>query len=666
MDGVGTKEDILARRSRNPVVKAALFIPGSPENFLPTLHSLALSPDLEVVVASPEEAILAAVAGLHVRRVAASSLSEVVNRLWREERDDILAISDAILAPEGFVAPALAAMRKNLRIATVSFLSNAAGPLSFPNRNAPGPQVVERQDERSLTKRLRSVPPPPQVAPIPVASGAAVLISHAALSGTGPLVEAPSGSFEGSITEFCLRAGRKGFIHMADPGTFVSRPSDLAVDREGSLNKDPYPLSDRDWILGLHPFADSVIRQESTSPDSPFALEFHSARSKITGLRVLIDGTCLGPNEMGTQVSIVSLIRALASRDDIREVGVLLANRPPDYAVDVFRDPKVTQWASAKLDSLPDGSFDVGHRPFHPDRHFHAAKLRRYASRVAVTVYDLIAYEICSYHADPPAWRDYRTSLTAGLAAVDGILAISSDVKEQVKLNRLPLDMSRLFVCYLGTDHLSGDEPAKMPEQLKDGGMASAEFLLTLGTDYSHKNRDLAIRAHTELLSRGKAVSLVMAGAHVPFGSSRVVEAKASSVDGAVVVLPDVSSSERNWLLRHASVVLYPTAAEGFGFLAHEAARMGTPTVNVGFGPLRELGDNAPVTAADWDPTTLAQAVEKLLDDPSLAQSQISAALEAGKNLTWANTASEVTKIYRTLLQRPPSDAHIAQRPERR
>ena len=120
-----------------------------------------------------------------------------------------------------------------------------------------------------------------------------------------------------------------------------------------------------------------------------------------------------------------------------------------------------------------------------------------------------------------------------------------------------------------------------------------------------------------------------------------------------MVTLPDVTSEERNWLLRHASICLYPTSNEGFGLVPFEAARFGTPTVFTRVGPLAEVLDGVPVVSSSWDPAELAACCQRLLDDPQLAEEQVAATLKCGSRYTWDETAARLVRAYRELLAQP-------------
>ena len=125
-------------------------------------------------------------------------------------------------------------------------------------------------------------------------------------------------------------------------------------------------------------------------------------------------------------------------------------------------------------------------------------------------------------------------------------------------------------------------------------------------------------------------------------------------IDSEVYLLPDVPSAERNWLMRHADLVLYPSSAEGFGLVPFEAARFGTPTLFTRFGPLQEMAPDVPVAAEDWSPEALAAAADALLSDQAQARVQVESCLAAGAKYTWAATAERLTDIYRHVLALAP------------
>ena len=179
-------------------------------------------------------------------------------------------------------------------------------------------------------------------------------------------------------------------------------------------------------------------------------------------------------------------------------------------------------------------------------------------------------------------------------------------MKRQVESERLPIDRDRLEAIPLGTEHLSEDERAESPAELLLRGFIDQPFVLCVGTDYSHKNRDMALLAMDQLSSRGWTQALVIVGPAVPHGSSRVAEAFASLVQrvpgtqGQVFVLPEVPSAERNWLFKQ-TCQLFSTRRRprGSGSSPTKPPSSVTPTVFVGFGPLRELAPDLPVTAAE-------------------------------------------------------------------
>jgi glycosyltransferase involved in cell wall biosynthesis len=620
--------------------------------FRPTLHSLRETAACPIVVGSPDPNVLDELSGVADKTVEAETTAELVNGLGTAD-DDVFVVSDAVVLAPGIVDRARELMRADLRVATVSAFSNSAGYLSFPTRNMAIGQLPSGHDERSITGRLRNLAPTPLPVAVPMPAGAAVLVSAAALGSCGAIEDAPSRRFTAAIADFAFRARNRGFLDVLDPGSFYSRPIDLAPS---TVELDDWfavmPEADGDWLTRRHPAAMALLERETSATEGSLARAFACARSKVLGLRILLDAPFLGPLETGAQVAALAIADALAARDDVAEVVLALPGPVPQYARRVVDHVKVRAELVSGEHVAQLEPVDIAHRPLQPDLDFDPATLRRVADRVVVSLLDVIAYQIGSYHETPDAWLLRRDALARSLRAVDAVTTISDDVKVMAELENLPLESDRVFVIPYGTEHLTGDEPGRPPPALRGHPAMTGEFLLCVGTNYTHKNRDLAVAALNELSDRGRDYALVLAGPSVPHGTSRVEETIAFESGSPVAVLPDVTAEERNWLLRHATVVVYPTSAEGFGLVPFEAACFGTPTVHVGFGPLLELWD-PPVVVERWDAAGFADAVEALADDPSLANAQVEAALASARKYAWVRTADELVVMYRTILAMP-------------
>lgn len=630
-------------------VQAALFASRWPEKLLPTIMSLrAAHPGMQLVLGGPN--LGEAGNGLPVDEVIkAATLAEVVNYLWARSGDHILAVGDTVIVPPAFLDRALESIRDDMRVATVSFLSNSAGHLSFPFRNVPSLRGIDGADEVVTTRRLRSKAPEPVMAPIALPGGAVVLVSSHALGVVGAMTQAQSGSMDGMLEDFSLRLRRRGFIDLLDTGTYITRPPDLstAPDRISSIETE-----ERSTLLARHPYFEGFLARELTSLTSPMALAYATARAKATGVSVIIEAHCLGPLEMGTQVQTLGLIKALAERDDVARVGVALAIPPPAYAQEILRARKVEPRITLPDDFSSFGRVDIIHRTYQPER-VDVEAWRRVAARTLVTVQDVIAYQIGAYHNSGADWLAYRDSVQSAVRAVDGVVVFSEDTAGQLVRQSLPVESTRVFVVPCGTDHLTGAESVRVPAELVLRDASDSEFVLMLGANYSHKNRDLGIKAWKLLRDRGWGHTLVLVGAHVGHGSSRLEEARSGGGHPDVLIIPDVPSEERNWLLRHASVLLYPTSAEGFGLVPYEAAMFGTPTVAISFGPLSEANPAAPVWSTDWSASSVADAADALLRDPAVAREQVAATVAAGSSYTWEYTAGRLVEAYRTLLGWP-------------
>ena len=543
-------------------------------------------------------------------------------------------------------------MNDDPRVGTVSFLSNAAGAFSFPHRNTGSPFGVDGHDETSLTHLLRSFRTQDDgPTPVQMPDGAMVLVNRNMWEVCGPLDSFGSENLSLALCNLALLGSKRGFNSYLDTYSYITTPwDDVGAFQSVLTNADA-----RHVLHQRFPYFPAGYDIECARPNSVLAEALDSARARAVGLRVLIDGSALGPKEMGTQVLTLKLSLALAERPEIQAliVGVPDPSNIPSYAQDLVGHRKIRLISAGNLDFPDAPHVDIIHRPYQPSSSIPWDRWRALAKRSLITVQDLIAYRNAAYFENGSEWVSYRDNFLTHMSQVDGVISISHDVVKMIKEERLPIDFKRIHVVENGTNARTKQEATQIPDAVLDRGWASSPYLLVLGATYAHKNRDLAIRVWSELRRMGYPHKLILAGAAVPFGSLRVEEGLLIDPELAphFLELPDVGSEERNWLLFNSNLVVYLTSAEGFGLVPFEAACVDVPTLFVSFGPLRELTDD-PNLPKNYAINGLVDRARLLLDDPDASKNAISGVLKNAYQLKWSETARKsVDSYYATLAQ---------------
>lgn len=130
----------------------------------------------------------------------------------------ILLNSDARVTP-GWVEGLLAAAVSRPRVATVTAMSDRAGAFSAPdpgNENPLPPGVDEITYARAFRRRGLGLYPQ-----VPTGNGFCMFVNRACLDAVGLLDAAAFPRGYGEENDFCMRAGRAGWVHLVDDRTYV-------------------------------------------------------------------------------------------------------------------------------------------------------------------------------------------------------------------------------------------------------------------------------------------------------------------------------------------------------------------------------------------------------------------------------------------------------------
>ncbi|HUK62306.1 MAG TPA: glycosyltransferase family 1 protein [Dongiaceae bacterium] len=233
----------------------------------------------------------------------------------------------------------------------------------------------------------------------------------------------------------------------------------------------------------------------------------------------------------------------------------------------------------------------------------------------------------------------YRLSLQ--WAAGARVILTSSEFsrREIVTLLRYPAD--RVHAVTLGNPPRSRAEEPVRPGSLPDG-----RFALVVGDNRPRKNLEILARVWA-LFGDSPPLRLVVAGRADPRFPS-MTEFVTRHRARCVTPLGWVSGAELDWLYANATLVLFPSRYEGFGFPIVEAFDRGLPVVAADIETFREVAGPAARYADPDRPEDWVSAIRGLLESPEALEAARAAGRARAGAFDYARTARRTLELLRT------------------
>lgn len=253
-------------------------------------------------------------------------------------------------------------------------------------------------------------------------------------------------------------------------------------------------------------------------------------------------------------------------------------------------------------------------------------------------------------------WNRYRFRWLKGFLWkrsarwADRIITVSDHAKENIArwfgIARESIDVTPLGV---GAQWFAAPEPERIGRVRKKYSLAE-NYYLFLGVMQPRKNVSRLVAAHRLLPAdlRRKA-PLVVAG---PPGwdSAEEESAFASGDGGALRQIGKIAEEDLVPLLQGATALALPSLHEGFGLPVLEAFAAGTPVIASKAGAIPEVAADAAVLVDPLDVEAMANAMQRVVEDKSLADTLRGRGRERARLFTWERTARLTAEVYRRVL----------------
>lgn len=280
--------------------------------------------------------------------------------------------------------------------------------------------------------------------------------------------------------------------------------------------------------------------------------------------------------------------------------------------------------------------------------HFNFSRLSPVPRKI-VTVHDLSFLRYPRFFSVRKNLWHRALGVKSILRRADRIVAVSENTKNDIiELAGVPAEKVR--VIYSGNN--AGPKEASEEEAgrfLAERNI-SQDFLLYLGTIEPRKNLVGLIKAFDELRSRGdryRNLKLVLAGGK-GWKSRKIYRAREKSAyRDDIIFLGYISKKDKEILYSKATVFVYPSFYEGFGFPPLEAMSYGLPVVCSNVSSLPEVVGDAAILINPDKAEEIATAIGLILSDSELRARLAEVGRKRAGMFSWDKAAAEYLELFR-------------------
>jgi glycosyltransferase involved in cell wall biosynthesis len=372
-------------------------------------------------------------------------------------------------------------------------------------------------------------------------------------------------------------------------------------------------------------------------------------------VRVLIDGRPLqgASSVRGIGSYARGLITGFSELAEPPEVSLLLAQHrelPPEVGPRVLPARRRIRVVHPTLQPVADTVFvSRALRGARTDL-YHAIEFGqplRTRLPVVVTVHDLIPFIM---PRDYPWVRRARILGLRLIRRADAVIAVSEATRRDVlRLTRTRPE--RIRVIPEGIAPVFHAAAPDAVETLRARLGIDRPFLLAVGT-FDPRKRIALLADVVRRVREQHDVVLVIAGDQGTFADEVMAVLARAGIAESSRVIGHVSTGDLVTLYSGAACFVFTSAYEGFGLPPLEAMACGTPAVVFDNSSLPEVSGGAAVVVQDGDAARMAEAVDRLLDDPAEHERRRVQGLAWASTFTWRRAAEMTVDVYRDAIGR--------------
>jgi len=301
-----------------------------------------------------------------------------------------------------------------------------------------------------------------------------------------------------------------------------------------------------------------------------------------------------------------------------------------------------------KIDKLVGGADMV----FFPNIIFGAVSAR---AKTLMTIHDLSFERYPEYFSWKRRFWHLFVNSKKLCERADQIISVSQSSRQDV-INSYGVDAQKVSLIYNAVSQdfrIINRNNAKLIK-VKEKYQLPFKFILYLGTIEPRKNIIGIIRAYNQLQDFAQKTNnlellkykLVIAGSNGWLDAEIFSEIANSKFKEKIILPGFISNEDKAYVYNLATLFVYPSFFEGFGFPPLEAMACGVPVIVSNNSSLPEICGEAGILIDPDKSEEISQAMQQILMDKLLREKLITTGLKRAKQFSWEKTARETLKLF--------------------
>lgn len=284
---------------------------------------------------------------------------------------------------------------------------------------------------------------------------------------------------------------------------------------------------------------------------------------------------------------------------------------------------------------------------FHGLSHELPPNIEKLGIKTVVTIHDLIFMRYPQYFSRIDC-KIYEKKFRYACEVADVVLAICEQTKRDV-IEFFDIPEEKVKVVYQSCSSIYYDQlPQKEKERVRRKYFLPFKYILYVGSLIERKNL-LNLLEAMELTLKVSDVPLVIIGEGAAYKKRLKAKAEKLGIAHKIIFLKNVPTEDLPAIYQASTLFVYPSYFEGFGIPIVEAMNSATPVITSQGSCFPEVGGDACVYVDPQEPHLIAEAIVKVLENPTLREEMVAKGLEFVKCFRPEKTSLALHELYRSL-----------------